>query len=162
MERYIVDSEKLRSKELTLPLSVGLELFEAMENSEFEDAKFEFELRICNANQHTTNIAIAGAGYVVTPCDRCLDPLKVDLTPQSDMVVHFDENDLKPFDGLQTTIGPRDSLSLVQFIYDTIILSMPAIRTHQKEECNPAMLAYISNSDEEELETEEFEGQELD
>ena len=56
----------------------------------------------------------------------------------------------------------EDIVDLTQYIYESIVLSLPYSRVHQDGECNPEMLASFSEITEEELQALEAKAQEAD
>jgi uncharacterized metal-binding protein YceD (DUF177 family) len=53
-------------------------------------------------------------------------------------------------------------LDLTQYIYESIVLSLPYSRVHEEGECNPEMLASFQEISEEELEALEAQVEEED
>jgi uncharacterized metal-binding protein YceD (DUF177 family) len=60
-------------------------------------------------------------------------------------------------------ISPADDMvDLTQYIYESIVLSLPYSRVHEEGECNPEMLASFTEISEEELEALEAQAEESD
>jgi uncharacterized metal-binding protein YceD (DUF177 family) len=78
------------------------------------------------------------------------------------LVVKFsDETDY--YDGEVMWISPaEDYLDLTQYIYESIVLSLPYSRVHADGECNPDMLASFTEITEEELAALEAKAEESD
>ena len=77
------------------------------------------------------------------------------------MVKFSDESDY--YDGEVMRISPsEDILDLTQYIYESIVLSLPYSRVHEEGKCNPEMLASFSAITEEELEALEAKAEESD
>jgi uncharacterized metal-binding protein YceD (DUF177 family) len=60
-------------------------------------------------------------------------------------------------------ISPADDMvDLTQYIYESIVLSLPYSRVHEDGECNPEMLASFTEISEEELAALEAKAEEND
>ena len=56
----------------------------------------------------------------------------------------------------------EDKVDLTQYIYESIVLSLPYRRVHEEGKCNPEMLASFTTVSEEEFEQLELEADESD
>jgi uncharacterized metal-binding protein YceD (DUF177 family) len=87
-------------------------------------------------------------------------PIAIDYN--GDLVVKFSE-ETDFYDGDVMWISPsEDMLDLTQYIYESIVLSLPYSRVHEDGECNPEMLASFKEISEEELEALEAQAEEAD
>lgn len=143
MKRYIIDAQALQQSSFEFDLQVGMELFEAMEMTEFSAADYTFRVSGNKLTSNKLEITIEGEGSVVAQCDRCLDDLTLQAEAEGVMVVYFGDES-KPFDGEEVTLQRGDELSIAQFVYDSIMLDLPIVRMHELEDCNPEMVARIS------------------
>lgn len=85
-------------------------------------------------------------GSVVVECDRCLDPLPIEVNQEQLLVVRFDSDpDTVEEDDDNVLILPEDQteLDLGQIVYDFICLSIPIVKVHPEGQCNPDMLARL-------------------
>lgn len=92
-------------------------------------------------------------GTVVVECDRCLDPLPVEVDQEQLLVVRFDSDpQTVEEEDDNVLILPEDQteLDLGQTVYDFICLSIPIVKVHPEGQCNPDMMARLK-----ELEAEE-------
>ena len=143
MKRYIIDAQTLQQSSFEFDLQVGMELFEAMEMTEFSAADYRFRVAGNKLTSNKLEITIEGEGSVVAQCDRCLDDVTIQAEAEGAMFVYFGEED-KPFDGEEVTLQRGEELSIAQFVYDSIMLDLPIVRMHEVDECNPEMVARIS------------------
>ena len=143
MKRYIIDAQTLQQSSFEFDLQVGMELFEAMEMTEFSAADYTFRVSGNKLTSNKLEITIEGEGSVVAQCDRCLDDLTLQAEAEGVMVVYFGDES-KQFDGEEVTLQRGDELSIAQFVYDSIMLDLPIVRMHELEDCNPEMVARIS------------------
>ena len=85
-------------------------------------------------------------GKVVVECDRCLDPLALDVDQEELLVVRFDsdpETVEEDDDNVLILSEDETELDLGQVVYDYICLSVPIFRVHPDGQCNPDMLARL-------------------
>ncbi|MDE6695428.1 MAG: DUF177 domain-containing protein [Muribaculaceae bacterium] len=100
------------------------------------------------------NIGITCQGWIEIPCDRCLDPMRLDVDEDYDVMIRYgedyDEND-------DTIIIPESEVEfdLSPLIADTILLSIPLRHVHPEGECNPEMEEIMSKHTSEGLDPED-------
>jgi uncharacterized metal-binding protein YceD (DUF177 family) len=98
------------------------------------------------------------SGFVRTSCDRCNDPLKLEIEGEYQLVFKFDD---KPSDDETLVIIYPDEfeIDLNSHILELISVSLPSKKVHDEGECNEEMIElleeYTSGIPEEELEDEE-------
>lgn len=120
----------------------------------------------CNVNVHLTKklstlrLEIAIEGDVTVSCDRCLEDVSVPVRFDGVLIVNVTSEvqtsefviDDKSEDTL--LLNPMiEELDLKEYLYDSIILSLPIQRIHEDNDegvslCNPDMLSRFSISDE--------------
>lgn len=143
MKRYVIDAQTVQQNDFEFDLQVGMELFEAMEMTEISAVDFKLSVSGHKEASNRSVIELTGTGTVVTPCDRCLDDVTLDVDVEAEMTLLFGD-EAKAFDGEQVTLQRGDELNIAQFVYDSIMLALPMIRAHKEGECNPDMIARIS------------------
>ena len=143
MKRYVIDAQTVQQSDFEFDLQVGMELFEAMEMTEISAVDFKLSVSGHKEASNRSVIELTGTGTVVTPCDRCLDDVTLEVEVEAEMTVLFGD-EAKAFDGEQETLQRGDELNIAQFVYDSIMLALPMIRAHKEGECNPDMIARIS------------------
>ncbi len=87
-------------------------------------------------------------GTVTVPCDRCLEDCEIPIAHRGEIAVKFseDEHQNEREEGDILWVNPRENvIDLEQYIYETIVLSLPLQRVHPEDIhgqplCNPAML----------------------
>ena len=143
MKRYVIDAQTVQQSDFEFELQVGMELFEAMEMTDISAADFAFRVIGHKETYNRSVIELCGQGSVVTPCDRCLDDVTLEVDVEAEMTVLFGDEAVA-FDGEQVTLQRGDEFSIAQFVYDSIMLDLPMIRAHREGDCNPDMIARIS------------------
>lgn len=83
-------------------------------------------------------IGITCQGWIDIPCDRCLDPMRLDVDEDYDVNVRYGEDYNETDD---TIILPENEVKfdLAPLVADTVLLSIPLRHVHPDGECNPRM-----------------------
>jgi len=121
--------------------------FALYEMSEINDASIDVQLTVV---KHTRFLELNFVfdGWVELSCDRCLDPLKIDLASEARMFVKFGdqagEDDSEDNDVIILPHG-EDQLDVAQYLYEYAHLSLPMRRVHEDDAkgcstCNPDMI----------------------
>ena len=80
-------------------------------------------------------------GSVVVECDRCLEECRIPVHYQGRLLVKFSD-EVHEYDGEVMWLLPmEDEIDLKQYIYESIVLSLPYQRVHPEGQCNPEMMA---------------------
>ena len=100
----------------------------------------------CSDTKLDVNVVISGSAVV--ECDRCLEDCNIPVEFSGLLTVRF--SDLQhDYDGDVMWIAKGDQLSLKQYIYESIVISLPYRRVHEEGECNPEMMArFVAATDE--------------
>ena len=136
--------------ESSFRFEIGSQFFQAFENSVIKDADCSVKVSVIR-HQTLLDVVCEIGGFVVVECDRCLEDLtlKVDVEPH--LTVGFgtvDVDETGEVDDDVLVIDRSESeLSLDQFVYDYICLSLPIVKVHPEGKCNPEMLRYISEAE---------------
>ena len=78
-------------------------------------------------------------GVVHAPCDRCLDDIAMDVNTKNKLIVKFGKEYSEESD--EIVIIPEDDgeINIAWFLYEFIVLSLPAKKVHPPGTCNKAM-----------------------
>lgn len=149
-KRYIIDYASLPSGLHTFDFEVDGELFRDMESNEIKDGNGK--VHIClNSSDTKLDVNVVISGNVVVECDRCLEDCSLPIEFSGLLTVRF--SDLQhDYDGDTMWIAKGDQLSLKQYIYESIVISLPYRRVHEEGECNPEMMARFTIAEEQDIE----------
>ena len=158
---YTIAYKGLKNGSYDFDFKVDSALFEAYETEEIKGGNCDVRIAL-KRSESMLELNVAIEGTVICECDRCLEDCDIPVDYNGDLVVKFsDETDY--YDGEVMWISPaEDMLDLTQYIYESIVLSLPYSRVHEEGECNPDMLASFTEITEEELEAMEAKAQEED
>ena len=151
---------KLESKELyTISfkgLSVGSHLFEwtldklffdMYEMSEIGDASMKAQVRLVK-HTHFLELHFEIDGWAEAECDRCLDPLKLDVSSKAKLFVKFGkqtDDDGSTGEDMIVLSYDEDRLNVAQYLYEYAHLNLPIRKVHADDEngqslCNLEMI----------------------
>jgi len=87
------------------------------------------------------------SGGLEVVCDRCLDPLKLNITSENWLYVKFGEvageDETDDNDVIILPYG-EDRLNVAQYLYEFAHLNLPIRRVHEdKNECNSEMICKL-------------------
>ena len=108
-------------------------------STEIKDGRCEVSVGVDRSEKQLT-LDVGITGHVVVECDRCLEDCRVPIDFEGQLVVKFSD-EVHEYDGEVMWMLPgEDRVELAQYIYESIVLSLPYQRVHPEGECNPEML----------------------
>ena len=140
---YIVSFKGLPVGKHLFDWTIGSSFFAMYEMSDISDASIDVQLTLV---KHTRFLELHFAfdGWAEVSCDRCLDPLKIDVASDARMFVNFGEHEGEDdSDDNDAIILPHgeDRLDVAQYLYEYVHLSLPIRRVHSDEtDCNQEMM----------------------
>lgn len=139
MKRYSIAYKGLKNGLHDFDFKVGRELFEAFGNAEISDGDCDVHVRLDRAETMLT-ADVTVEGWVVVACDRCLEDCRLPIRYEGRLLVKFSDP-AGEYDGEVLWLLPgTDEVDLAQYIYESIVLSLPYRRVHPEGECDPGML----------------------
>ena len=128
---YIVDLKRLPVGTHLFDFQLDNDFFSSLEKSEILSgevvAKAVLNLR---EEDYQLNIAVQGTVFVV--CDRCLDPMPLEINA-SEEIFSEDEEDISDFK------FQNSNLDLSRLAYEIVSINIPIVHSHQPGECNKQM-----------------------
>ncbi|MBR4995011.1 MAG: DUF177 domain-containing protein [Alistipes sp.] len=154
--RYTIAHKGLKNSAYDFSFEVGDELFVAYESNEIRGGKCDVEVKMLK-NESQLDFDVEISGEVVCECDRCLEDCLIPIEYQGHLIVRISDEEGE-YDGEVMWLNPAETeVDLTQYIYESIVLSLPYQRVHPEGECNPDMMArfrMVSNAEFEALEAE--------
>lgn len=133
---FVIAYKGLKPGLHTFRFDVDGGLFAAYENSEIKDGHCRVEVEMMRSEK-LLELDIAIAGGVVVACDRCLEDCEVPVDYHGHLAVKFSD-EAGDYDGEVLWLSPsEEELDLTQYIYESIVLSLPYQRVHPEGQCNP-------------------------
>ena len=129
---YIIDLSRLPIGTHGFDIQLNNDFFSGLEKTEIlsgqVDAKLTLNLR---EDDYTLTIAVHGTVYVT--CDRCLDPMPLEIDDEQEI---WSDDEVESNDQLPTT---NDQLDLTWLAYEIVSIYIPIVHCHQTGGCNPQM-----------------------
>lgn len=128
---------------------IGNSFFEAIENSLI--LKGELMVRVqMSKSQQMLKFHFDINGKITVPCDVCLEDMDYEINDcEGDMVVKFGATTEEISDDLFQLSETEDEISVAQWIYEILAVSLPIKFVHPEDEngvsmCNPDMLKRLN------------------
>ena len=116
---YIIDLKRLPLGTHSFDIQLNDEFFKSLEKSEILSGKVEAKATLnLREEDYQLNIAVHGTVFVV--CDRCLDPMPLEIEDEQE-------------------ITDEDELDLSWLAYEIVSINIPIVHCHQAGECNKQM-----------------------
>ena len=120
---YIIDLKRLPVGTHQFDIQLDDEFFKALEKSEILSGNVACKATLnLREEDYQLNIAVQGTVFVV--CDRCLDPMPIEINA-SDIVECEESVD--------------ESLDLSWIAYEIVSINIPLVHSHQAGGCNKQM-----------------------
>lgn len=119
------------------------QFFKNMENDDVVNADVAVHLDLENRNG-LYDLKFTLKGLVQVPCDRCLDPIDIDVDTTYNIKVEYGDSYDDASDDLLIIPTDNPYLNVAYMLYDTILLSIPMRHVHPLGKCNRAMAAALS------------------
>ena len=127
---YIIDLQRLPVGTHSFDIQLDDEFFRSLEKSEILSgevvAKVVLNLR---EEDYQLNIAVHGTVFVV--CDRCLDPMALEIDDEQEIWSEEEEEE-----SLNSRLS---TLNLSWLAYEIVSINIPIVHSHQAGECNKQM-----------------------
>ena len=117
--------------------------FADLEQEEISGGDIHAEIFVKASAGDIYNVDINVNGHVTVACDRCLDPLNIDVeTSDTLKVKDADPEDSDAPEMLYLEAG-KQCYDFSWIVYEIIETALPMQRVHPDGECNKEMLSYI-------------------
>ncbi|MCI5718215.1 MAG: DUF177 domain-containing protein [Alistipes sp.] len=115
-------------------------LFSAYESKDVKDGRCKVHVAM-RKSETQLMLDVEIDGEVVCECDRCLEDCTIPVHYDGALLVHISDQ-AGEYDGDNMWVSPEEEdIDLTQYIYESIILSLPYRRVHPDGECDPDMMA---------------------
>lgn len=126
---------------------LGDDFFESLDQSEIAGGKVFVNLQIKESANGFYTATLDIKGQVVVECDRCLDPLTIEVSNHDRINIKDgkpEESD--PVDTLYADPTEQD-IDLSWIVYELVETALPIQRTHPIGQCNPEVTRFILNEE---------------
>jgi uncharacterized metal-binding protein YceD (DUF177 family) len=105
-------------------------------------------------------------GSVTTECDRCTDPIEVEVEGEYQIVYKIGGGDVSDDEALVVLEKDAFEVDIEMNLYELVAVSLPLRKIHEIEDCNQDMIAllekYVVNSLEDDEDDEDFDDDDFD
>ena len=128
-DHYMIDLKRVPLGSHSFDFQLDDDFFASLEKSEILSGNV-----VCKATlnlreeDYQLNIAVHGTVFVV--CDRCLDPMPLEIDDEQEIFSADEEND-------QMVNG--QTVNLQWLAYEIVSINIPIVHSHQPGECNQQM-----------------------
>ena len=155
-KQYSVAYKGLKNSSFDFVFEVDDALFVAYESKEILGGNCHVEATMLKGESQL-EFDFTITGEVTCECDRCLEPCQVPIDYDGHLIVRISDEEGE-YDGDVMWLNPAENeVDLTQYIYESIVLSLPYQRVHPEGECNPDMLARFTIATQAEVDALEAE-----
>lgn len=149
---HIINLDRLPLGRHDYDFTLTGEYFSQQEKSELTGGEVSVHVAL-NLRSEDFDAVVSVKGTVQVPCDRCLDPVDVEVEAEENMAPSLDEDEVL---GGKSAAGR--SLDLEWLAYELVVVNLPLVHCHPEGGCNPQMDALLQDhlcSADEEPETQD-------
>ena len=132
---YIIDLSRLGIGSYVFDIELNDEFFASVEKSEILSGKVAAKATL-NLREDDYSLTIAVRGTVFVVCDRCLDPMPLEIEDEQE-IFSEDEEDETPMVNGKCPNGK--CLDLSWLAYEIVSINIPLVHCHPTGGCNPQM-----------------------
>ena len=130
-DHHIIDLKRLPIGTHSFDITLDDAFFSELEKTEILSGNVAARVTLnLREEDYSLNIAVHGTVFVV--CDRCLDPMPLEINDEQE--IWSDEE----MDNDQPSIT-NDHLDLSWLAYEIVSINIPIVHSHQAGECNKQM-----------------------
>ena len=139
-QKYSIAYKGLKNGLHEVDFDVDGVLFKAYESKEIKDGRCKVHVDIDKSDTQLI-LDVTIDGHVVCECDRCLEDCTIPVHFDGRLTVFVSDHQGE-YDGDYMWVSPdEEDINLMQYIYESIVLSLPYRRVHPDGECDPDMMA---------------------
>ena len=121
---YIIDLSRLPIGTHSFDIQLNNDFFSSLEKTEILSGDVAAEVTLnLREEDYTLNIAVQGTVFVV--CDRCLDPMPLEIDDEQEIFSEDEQNE--------------QMVDLSWLAYEIVSINIPIVHSHQPGECNQQM-----------------------
>ena len=129
-DHYMIDLSRLPIGTHSFDIQLDDDFFASLEKSEILSGKVVGKVTLnLREEDYQLNIAVHGTVFVV--CDRCLDPMPLEIDDEQEIWSEDEE-------GSQPSVL-SSQLDLSWLAYEIVSINIPVVHCHQAGECNKQM-----------------------
>ena len=136
MKSIIISLDGWAAGERIFRFHADTEFFQAFDNKEILEAGIDVEIKAVKEGTRKVKADLHLSGTVTVPCDRCLEPLTIQV-------------DTRPDEEFEAPSAEAD-WDFSQAVYDYTCLAVPMHKVHPDGGCNPDTVKYLGQEQKDE------------
>ena len=142
LSEYNIKFEGLKQGIHSFEFTVDNTFFEKFDFFEFENSTIKVDLEF---KKQSTMLVLKFifSGTITVLCDRCLDPVDVDVEGEEKLIVKFGNEEYDQSDEILILPNHEYELNVGQYIYEFINISLPQKRIHFEGLCNQKVIGEL-------------------
>ena len=138
-QKYSIAYKGLKNGLHEVDFDVDGALFKAYESKQIKDGRCKVHVDIDKSDTQLI-LDVTIDGHVVCECDRCLEDCTIPVHFDGRLTVFVSDHQGE-YDGDNMWVSPdEEDINLMQYISESIVLSLPYRRVHPDGECDPDMM----------------------
>ena len=133
---YIIDLKRLPIGTHQFDIQLNNDFFESLEKSEILSGEVA-ATAVLNLREEDYQLNIAVRGTVFVVCDRCLDPMPLEINDEQEIWSNEEE--------MTNGKSQMSNLDLSWLAYEIVSINIPIVHSHQAGECNAQMELLLHN-----------------
>ena len=142
LEQYRLELKTLPLGEHEFNFVLDDDYFKAIGSEEITKGDVNATITVTKT-AHNITLDIDLLGEVTTTCDRCLDPLKIDIDAVETLYISFGDTYQEESDDQITIPEDEEYFDISWILYEYVVLSLPLKKVHEEGECNPEMIKIL-------------------
>jgi uncharacterized metal-binding protein YceD (DUF177 family) len=146
MKTFVISFYGLKPGKHTFEFTIDRAFFEAFESTLVEDARFNVVIEL----EKLSNMLILrfeGGGELDDYCDRCGDPLSMEVLVSDELFVKFGDEPYEQTDEVLVVTHDTHEIDVSQMIYEMIVLNLPGKKVHKSiEDCNQEVIKRLNEA----------------
>lgn len=140
---YKVQLAQLKDGHHEQDFVIDTDFFKNMERTDIHKADVKVHLDL-EKKHDVYDCTFHCQGVVEVACDRCLDPLEIEIDTTYHIIVKYGEEYNDESDDILVIPESNTYLNVAYMLYDTVVLCIPLRHVHPIGKCNRAMLTALS------------------
>ena len=133
LKEFIIPFVGLKEGVHDFSFDIGEKFFESFDHSEIEQGKVHANVNL-ERKERMLIFDFIIKGYVIIPCDRCLEDLEYRVEKNARLIIKFGHEFMEETEEIFIIPETESHIDISSFIYEYIILSLPIKRVHADDE----------------------------
>ena len=141
-KEYVIPFSGLKAGKHEFSFKLNKEFLDTFNYTDIDDTACDVALTL----DKKSNMLVFDSeitGWISCPCDRCADPVQVDIHGNNTLYVKFSDEDKEGTDEI-TYIKPEAyEFQIAPYLYEYLVTSIPHKRVHDEGNCNEEVIAKL-------------------